>query len=108
MNGGSAPARRACLGSRHSGGSVGLPVSRPAADPHQERAPPSNVGGRGPGRGDMIRENPNTIQSEVNEAQPHPEAADHHIDVRQDEWPDDAARPVSYLWPTLMSLWRGN
>jgi hypothetical protein len=56
----------------------------------------------------MIRENPNTIQSEANEAQPHPEAADQHIDVRQDEWTDDAARPLCYLWPTLMSLWRGN
>ena len=35
----------------------------------------------------MVRETPNTIQSEANEAHPHPEAADHHIiDVRQDEW----------------------
>ena len=57
----------------------------------------------------MIRENPNTIQSEANEAHPHHEAADQHIiDVRQDEWRDDAARPVCYMWPTLMSLWRGN
>jgi hypothetical protein len=57
----------------------------------------------------MIRENPNTIQREANEAHPHPEPADQHIvDVRQDERQDDAVRPVSYLWPTLMSLWRGN
>jgi hypothetical protein len=55
----------------------------------------------------MIRENPNTIQSEANEAQPHPEAADQHINARQDEWQDDAGRPLCYLWPTLMSLWQG-
>ena len=56
----------------------------------------------------MIRENPNTIPSEANEAHPHPEAADQNIDVVQDEWQGDAARPLCYLWPTLMSLWRGN
>jgi hypothetical protein len=57
----------------------------------------------------MIRENPNTIQREANEAHPHPEAADQHIiDVRQDERQDDAVRPVSYLWPTLISLRRDN
>jgi hypothetical protein len=57
----------------------------------------------------MIRELPNTIQSEAKAVHPHPEAADEHIiDVSQDEWQDDAARPVCYLWPTLMSLWRGN
>jgi hypothetical protein len=30
--------------------------------------PPSDVGGAGPGRDAMVRENPNTIESEANEA----------------------------------------
>ena len=63
------PARRACLGSRHYGGGR-VTVSRPAADPRQERAP----GRRGAGRERRHDPgNPNTIPSEANEAHPHPE-----------------------------------
>jgi len=56
----------------------------------------------------MIRESPNAIQREAEEARPHAEAIDQYIDFHQHEWHDDATRPMCCLWPTLMSLWRGN
>ena len=55
----------------------------------------------------MIGEPPHTIQGEAKEARSDAEAVDQAGNViHQELRGEDAARPVRYLWPALMSVWR--
>ena len=54
----------------------------------------------------MTREPPYAILGEAKEARPDAEAADQAGNISHQEQCEDAARPMRYLWPALMSLWQ--
>jgi hypothetical protein len=58
------------------------------------------------GRDALTGEPPYTVESEGREAGSDAEAADPVCHINHQKQREDAARPVRYLWPALMSLWQ--
>ena len=54
----------------------------------------------------MTGEPPHAIQAEAKEARSDAEAADQAGNISHQKQREDAAGPVRYLWPALMSLWQ--